>query len=223
MRDAYDLLFKHISREKLFDSAIEDIVFVEENLLKEQWENQKLKLLNGVELSVRGYGRDGDGTRSFMKLYEKLFGHDNIKRDSSNNAAPTKLLAELTPYYKKERKTNPKELIQNYKIAHLFGRTKNPLLFNAAWNIAYIPTYLDPFTGHESTGEHSEAFKAVFTPIITKRFKDYILDYNAFVNENIEPKLDEALTETRKALRINKDDFERFEREAKIELSVIKI
>ncbi len=40
-------------------------------------------------------------------------------------------------------------------------KTKNPLLFGCGWNIAYIPKYIDPFTGHETQGCYSEEFKKI--------------------------------------------------------------
>ena len=73
----------------------------------------------------------------------------------------------------------------NYQVSHLFGRTKNPLLFTSPWNIAYIPKYLDPFTGHESQGIHSTEFKNIFNQLIAKKFEPYIQDYHNFIDEHV--------------------------------------
>ncbi len=91
----------------------------------------------------------------------------------------------------------------NYQISHLFGRTKNPLLFTAPWNIAYIPKYLDPFTGHESQGTTSREFKQIFNRLLSEKFKEYIQDYNQFIAVYAhQEKLNDAIEQVRR--NINK-------------------
>ena len=122
-----------------------------------------------------------------------------------------------------KKKNVEKDILTNYQISHLFGKTKNPLLFNCSWNIAYIPKYLDPFTGHETRGEHSHAFKAIFKNKVEERFMNYIVDYNDFIKKHVEPNLQEALDNTRRKLRISKKEFATFEKNAKNELSIIDL
>ena len=222
MRDAYNVLFESTKRDGIFKKGIDDIIFVDKEFLEEQWHQQKEIFLHGGDLHIRGYSRDGNGTQRYMELYRILIPHVNIIRDSSNNAQPTKTLATLTNYTKKVIKGKNKQLIQNYRITHLFGRTKNPLLFNAAWNLAYVPVYLDPLTGHESSGEHGIAFKKIFEPLVRDRFSKYINDYNSFVRKKVSEKLDDALKLTKKKLRITSHDFERFKKDSIFELSEIQ-
>ncbi|WP_238403062.1 hypothetical protein, partial [Flavobacterium psychrophilum] len=92
------------------------------------------------------------------------------------------------------------------QISHLFGRTKNPFLFNCAWNIAYVPKYLDPFTGHETQGEYSNEFKNMFTPIINEKFRQYIIEYNELIS-NLLPIIDDALKLTKENLKIPANEF----------------
>ncbi len=224
IRDAYEMLFKKIGKDEFFEHGIKDILFVESDKIEKHWiEGIKHKLDKGGEmLHIRGYGRDGSNTELFVKLYKHLFPNIIIERDSTNNAQPTKLLADLTPYVKVKTQNEPnKTLIQNYQISHLWGKTKNPLLFTAAWNIAYVPKYLDPFTGHESQGEHSSTFKRVFEEIVRGKFQHFIDDYNSIIESRVDPVLEEALDKTRKELRYNKKEFSKFSDDARRELSKI--
>lgn len=156
-RDAYTKLFEHIDKDLFFQSGIDDIVFMENETIEKQWTILKNAVFQNQSVAIRGYGRDAKGTDLYFKLYENMFGNTKIFKDSTNNAEPTKLLKNLTTYSKTRQAG--KTLIMNYQISHLFGRTKNPLLFTCPWNVAYIPKYLDPFTGHETQGQYSEEFK----------------------------------------------------------------
>jgi hypothetical protein len=159
MRDSYDILFEHYDRDIFFSESLKSIIYIDESKIKIEWDNLKNRLFNNELTYIRGYGRDAKGTIAFLELYKNLFSNLNIKKDSSNNNVPTILMSRLTGLNKKLKKdTVQQERIQNYQISHLFGKTKNPLLFSAPWNFAYIPKYIDPFTGHETQGEHSRIF-----------------------------------------------------------------
>lgn len=222
MKDAYDRLFARYPKEEFFKDSIEEVIFVSPDALYKNWEEQKQKLLNNGELYIRGYGRDGTGTHFFLTLYRNLFSNSNIKKDPTNNARPTKVLSELTGYCKVIRTDNAKkERVQNYQVSHLFGRTKNPLLFTAAWNVAFIPKYLDPFTGHETQGAHRSEFQKMFDAILRARFKDYIEDYNSFIFEEVAPRLEEALLVTKNELGISDKGLVPFRSDSMAELSTI--
>lgn len=218
-KDAYTELFKNIDKETFFKFGIEDIMFIEDEKISKEWENLKYDVFNNSTIYIRGYGRDGLGTNLYQKLYEKLFCNFNVIKDSSNNHYPTNLLENLTNFSKKNKKD--KVLIKNYQISHLFGRTKNPLLFNCPWNVAYIPKYLDPFTGHETQGEFSDEFKELITPVINEKFKKYIDDYNSIYNKCIVDKIDESLDYVRKNCNISDQKFRRFANDVKNELREI--
>lgn len=148
-----------------------------------------------------------------------MFSNTNIFKNSTNNAAPTKLLKDLTNYSKVEQAG--KTLIMNYQISHLFGRTKNPLLFTCPWNIAYIPKYLDPFTGHETQGQYSKQFKEIISPIIKEKFKYYIEEYNTIIKTLIADKIDDTIEIVKKSANMEDDTLRSFEADVRKELSEI--
>jgi len=222
MRDAYDNLFKHIDKNNFFKTSLEDIIYIEPKKVQVQWNELQKDIFENRIIHIRGYGRDAKKTQYFITLYKHLFGNENVVKDSTNNAQPTKLIKCNTAFCKiTEDGKNGKERIRNYQVSHLFGRTKNPLLFNCAWNIAYIPKYLDPFTGHETQGDYSFEFKNLILPHLKNEFGEYIAEYNEIVQSKILGRLDAAIAEARKELKINIKDFVRFEQDAKNELNII--
>jgi hypothetical protein len=80
---------------------------------------------------------------------------------------------------------------------------------------------LDPFTGHETQGDHSVEFKKMILPILKEKFEFYINDYNQIIESKVLNKLDKSLMEVKKELRMNQPEFLIFEKNAKIELSLI--
>ena len=224
MKDAYDNLFKKYPKDDFFNDGIDQIIFIDSTALEQNWKVQKEKLFNNEELFIRGYGRNASGTQSFIRLYEILFQNNNIKKDGSNNNKGTQLIAKLTGL-SKDAKSNEIgiERIRNYQVSHLFGRTKNPLLFTAAWNIAYIPKYLDPFTGHETRGIYKIEFKNLFDKKIKSLFRSYIEDYNSIIDIQILPFLEDALHKTKEELDLDDKIFDKFAKDARKELSKIEL
>ncbi len=224
MKDAYDGLFKKYPISEFFSDSLDQIIFIESEKLKKNWNEQKRKLLNNEELFIRWYWRDALGTKSFFILYNALFLNEKIQKDPTNNHYPTKLITELTKLSKTNKKdwTNY-ERIQNYQVSHLFWKTKNPLLFTAAWNIAYIPKYLDPFTGHETQWIYRNEFLALYIPKINLLFKEFIEDYNRFVDEYISPNIENSLNIVKEELQMNEKEFIKFKNSVESELSKITL
>jgi len=228
MIDAYQKLFDYYPKEKFFTDSISNIIFVPEDKIEENWIAQRKKLLNAGEFYIRGYGRDAAGTKAFIELYKHLFPGINVSKDQTNNAIPTRLLSDYTGYSKvASEKTDGKKRIQNYQVSHLFGRTKNPILFTTAWNFAYVPKYLDPFTGHETQGKYQEEFKRIFQDFLWTKFEKYILEYNALIEPIMAERFSNAFEITRESLKEVNSEFDdeflnRFEKDAKSELAVIK-
>ncbi|AIJ38274.1 hypothetical protein [Flavobacterium psychrophilum] len=130
-RDAYVELFNLIDKKVFFENSINDIIYIDFEKIDEQWLKLKHDISNKNEVYIRGYGRDAKKSEWFLEFYKNLFDNPNFKKDSTNNAQPTKLIATLTNYTKvKTGIYKEKNLIVNYQISHLFGRTKNPFLFN---------------------------------------------------------------------------------------------
>lgn len=219
-RDAYNKLFEHYDRQMFFERGIEDIIFIDDAEIKKHWHNLKKAVFENGTVYIRGYGRDAKGTKLYLKLYDKMFENYSVEKDPTNNAEPTKLLKNLTSYSKTNQ--SGKTLILNYQISHLFGKTKNPLLFTCPWNIAYIPKYLDPFTGHETQGPYSEQFKKeIFFPFLRERYKDYIEEYNSIIKTKVTPIIDESLQYVKSKMRLNIKDFNKFKTDVRSELGEI--
>lgn len=222
MKDAYDNLFKYYNKEEFFRNSLEEIIYISEEEVRKNWIETIDKLTSNKEIYIRGYGRDGAGTQAFITLYKYLFRNENVKKDQTNNAKPTRIIANLTGLSKIIKKeVNGFERIQNYQISHLFGRTKNPLLFTSAWNIAYIPKYIDPFTGHETQGQHKTEFQKLFDEKNRLKFNDYLKEYNLFVTDKVQPYFKDSLQLTKQELKMNKSDFNDFKNSAIAELSII--
>lgn len=164
-------------------------------------------------LYIRRYGRAGHHSHLFQALYAKLFDHAQILLDPTNNTIPTRCMRQWTTYSK--IKTKNKKLIMNYQISHLFERTKNPLLFACPWNLAYVPKYLDPFTGHEAVGPHSVRLISLLKPILETKFATYIQDFNHFIDVYItqDQKLSRCLAELQQELCLPTPVFDNFKKE----------
>ncbi|RLA42690.1 MAG: hypothetical protein DRR42_22980 [Gammaproteobacteria bacterium] len=102
-----------------------------------------------------------------------------MKKDSTNNAEPTKIIRELTGYSK--TKSTKHESIRNYQISHIFGRTKNIYAFTAPWNIVYMPKMLDPFTGHEAKGDLIDEYTVLFQNQGYNKFAALIEEFNEII------------------------------------------
>jgi hypothetical protein len=216
--DAYTKLFERITREDFFYIGLDDIIFIDDELVNQQWQRLISDVMNQGEIYIRSYGRNAKKSEYFKSLYLELFGNPNIRIDPSNNTRPTRLLEDCTVYSKKEKEG--KTVIFNYQVSHLFGKTKNPFLFACPWNVAYIPKYLDPFTGHETLGEHREAFQSILMPLVINRFHNYIEEYNTLISPFLD-NLDDALNYVRDRHELDNKEFENFKRDARSELSPI--
>ena len=144
MKDSYERFFSqgYITKEQFFQFGLHETIYAPIEKATESWKQLKASINSNQKVYIRGFGRDGDGTKLFLKFYKDVIGHDNVQRDPTNNAEPSRMIARLTGFSKRTS-------IRNYQISHVFGRTKNIYAFAAPWNIAFIPKIIDPFTGHE--------------------------------------------------------------------------
>ena len=182
MRDSYEIFFSkgYLKKKQFFEFGLSETIYSPYEKAEVEWEKLKQKVNSNETVYIRGFGRNGEGTRLFLALYEKLFNNTNVRKDPSNNSEPTKLIAELTGYSKTKRSNH--EPIRNYQVSHIFGRTKNVLAFTAPWNIVYVPKLLDPFTGHEAKGEMIDEFTELFQKQGYARFGRLIDDFNELVS-----------------------------------------
>ena len=227
MRDSYKIFFEHFNIE--FESIIKfgveiDTIYPDPNKVKTEWKNLISSVINNKQVYIRGYGRDAHGTDLYKKLYTILLGNDKVKKDSTNNAKPTQLLQKITSYSKTIKKDNERsKKISNYQVTHVFGRSKNPFLFTAPWNIVWKSKVLDPFTGHEAKGEYSEEYKKVFLTKTKEMYSDFIKEYNDLASHYFSPeKIDNAFEKMESNLTVDKKIFDKFKDDARNELKKIE-
>lgn len=182
MRDAYEQFFEkgYITKQQFFEFGLSETIYAPLDEAEQEWKILKDRIQNNETVHIRGFGRDASGTQLFFDLYNGLFSHTNVIKDSNNNAEPTKLIAELTGYSKSGKAGF--DPIRNYQVSHIFGRTKNIYTFTAPWNIAYIPKILDPFTGHEARGDTPKEYRTLFQKQAYERFRYLIEDFNTLMN-----------------------------------------
>lgn len=176
-RDSYYDFMNHfgIKPKELFEWGMQAIIFPPKEKVEEEWEKLKHRVFNNLEVYIRGYGRDAHGTQLYIDFYNYLFKNEHIKKDPTNNNKPTACIRKMTGLARNKE-------IYNYQVSHIWGRTKNVLLFEAPWNICYTPKIIDPFTGHETKGDLPEEFKQYFFKYAQKKYRKYILDYNTIIS-----------------------------------------
>jgi len=180
--DSYSFFLEkfNIEKESFYTFGIENTIFPPLDDAKKQWEQNKEKLLKKQKLAIRGYGRQGRNTEIYLGLYKYLFNNENIYEDPTNNAAPKTNLQAITGYRINKN-------IYNYQSSHIFGRTKNPLLFESVWNMCFVPKIFDPLTGHEAKGPWPKEYQELFMKKVYEINKVFIRDFNAFVVEHNVP------------------------------------
>lgn len=178
VRDGYKRFFEamKISTDDLIEFGRDEIISACPKEAQERWKSLKRRISENEVVYIRGFGRDAAKTSMFQTMYSHLLANNNVTKDPTNNQQPTNLIRDLTNLSKVKRKGC--NLIQNYQVSHVFGRTKNVFAFTAPWNIVYLPKILDPFTGHEAKGKISVEFREVFQSEIRKKFGHMIMDFN---------------------------------------------
>jgi len=224
MRDSYIRFFSkgYISKEQFFEFGLKETVYTPYEKAEIEWERLKQRIQNNGDVYIRGFGRDANGTHLFQELYSRLVGNQNIKKDPTNNAEPTKIIRELTGYSK--TKNSKYELIRNYQISHIFGRTKNIYAFTAPWNIVYMPKMLDPFTGHEAKGEMIDEYTLLFQRQAYQQFGRLIDEFNEIITNPIFTRaLTNCLAELSEDDSFGKKDIEKLKNAVQNEFAPIEI
>lgn len=208
MIDAYQKFFSRfkISDQDLIQWGIQEAIFPNMEGVILEWERLKEKVLNNERVYIRGYGRNAHGTHLYQELYAEILGNYHVERDPTNNSVPQRIIKKLTGLQRNRD-------IYNYQVSHIFGKTKNPFLFQSPWNICYLPKIMDPFTGHESKGNLSKQFQKAFKEYVFYQYKPLIEDYNQLM-------LDLNLSEKAKRY-LNEEEGQQFLKDVMIELSPI--
>ena len=183
MIDSYERFFSmmHISKEQFFDFGINETIRAPLEKAKAGWEELKQRIDNGQPVYIRGFGRNSSGSHMYLDFYKYILPNGSVHIDPINNLEPTKIVRDMTGYSKTP--STGHELIRNYQVSHVFGRTKNIYAFTAPWNIVYLPKIVDPFTGHEAKGEIVNEYKAMFRQEMYAYFEPLIEDYNELISD----------------------------------------
>lgn len=187
MKDSYEIFIEKfaIDREALIQFGIEETIKIDEEKTAIEWENLKLRIVGSIAEPVffRGAGRDAKTTALYLDLFNTIFPKGTFLKDSTNNAQPKKLLEQHTKYKRSKKKVKGYEQLLNYQVSHIFGRTKNPYAFTAPWNVVYLPKIMDPFTGHESSGEIRDKFSQEFKQYFLAQYAVQIAEFNQLMEE----------------------------------------
>jgi len=216
IKDSYQQLFDEniIDKERLFTRSLEMIISCPIATVDKDWNEILERWETNSNLVVRSMGRQGNKSDILIDFYREYFGKTVII-DRTNNAAPRRMIQIWTG-------EQINITIQNYQIAHVFGRTKNPLTFVAPWNIVLIPKIVDPFTGHEARGDYVVEYSKLLKDFI---YRKYGLQINAY-NEYIEKLWDtEKLAEIIIGLRdkYGEKELSQVERQLLYEFELIKM
>lgn len=176
INDSYNNFLKkfNIVKSDFYKFGLEETIYPSGIKIEEYWNDLKSRVINNKPVFIRGYGRDAHGTELYKQIHFKIFGNENIQKDPTNNLRPQKIIEDLTGY---KRNKN----LFNYQVSHIFGMTKNALMFEAPWNIALVPKIIDPLTGHESKGEWAKEYQEMFLNNVIDKYERYIYEYNEIV------------------------------------------
>lgn len=132
--------------------------------------DNKYYKLNNVKLSYPDFKNKSEAikfTNDQDKVLRSIHNNIRIMFDSDGNTA-TKAAIE---HYSNHIVSNGElSTIKNYTIAHIWGKTDNPLFFSLMWNYCLVPNYLSQITDknpatHEITRKVLEVLKAVSVEI----------------------------------------------------------
>ena len=188
IEDSYQAFFAsfNIDVDAFFNWGIDNAIFPKDKEIKKEWNYLVERITTGCDkVFIRGYGRNARNTYLFIDLYKELFPLANVEVDRTNNAKPKRNLESMT---KLRRNKN----IYNYQISHIFGDTKNIFMFEAPWNICYLPKIIDPFTGHEAKGLFPTKFQKLFKKKVARKYRRYIDAYRKILSDyDVKGKMDQ--------------------------------
>lgn len=203
-----------IGEKDFFDWGIKNAIFPNAKEIRKGWDELIDRVTNGSNpVYIRGYGRDAKNTELYINMYKELFPLAIVVKDGTNNAKPKSNLEKMTNLKRNEN-------IFNYQISHIFGNTKNLFLFEAPWNICYLPKLMDPLSGHEAKGILPQKFQTMFQKRLSLKYKKYIVEYHSLlIKYDVKNKMILHFTKLKSSSRYKSDkDYkntvDQFERDA---------
>lgn len=186
-RESYSEFFETfgIMPQAICDFGLENSVFAEPDVAWEQWERLKKALFDDLlYIRARGIGDQDREFQFYKRLHTYLFENGRLERDPNGNHHPRQNLQRAVGWVVTIHPKEDTGVLVNFQTSHvLSGRTHNPLLYSAVWNIVFTPKIIDPLTGDEAHGEVAKLFREVFLKKIHTRFAKCIEDYNRFIDE----------------------------------------
>lgn len=181
--DAYELTLESfgIKPDDFLSHGLNSCIFSDISKAKVKWKNLLLAIESKNNVYVRTYGdkskKDVKSVNEWLlkRFYLDVFKID-ITIDSTNNKEATSAIREASGYSKKKSSEN--KYLTNYKVAHIYGKTKNMYAFTAPWNIAYVPNMFDSLTGHEGSGLLQNQFNQKFKDKSKSVFNELIEEFN---------------------------------------------
>lgn len=161
-----------ITEERFYEVGIKMCLFAPREAAREDWRRLRARFIT----------REKPGMMMRMVVHEEwlrvfyreLFSLELVK-DPDGNQAPNTALCELLGIRKP----------LNYVCVHIYGGTNNPLLFNALFNVCYIPAIYAPLTTdnrHKMTELHRE-FRRRFMARVEEMYGEMIGEYNELLSE----------------------------------------
>ena len=222
LRDSYKIFLERfeITKEDLFNFGLQETIYpdcISIEKVRISWDRLKYSLLNNEKVYIRQYSQKGDLSILFQELIKLIFNNSKVQIDPNRNSQPTKIIEEITGFKKKKN-------IANYQVSHIFGKTKNPLLVTATWNIAFTPKIIDPFTGTESNGEWKNEYQKRLKEVIKSKFSEFIDEYNNLIgSKNIETIILNYVETLHKEKRFSVNTINKFKNEALKNFEIINI
>ncbi len=206
-RNSYDELFELFPdiADRLWQFGLDNSVYAvngtreRDELVVQQWQEVVAALEGNVDGNAGVYGdiyirlknTDSPEFRFYQRLYSdpNLFGNNRLRAGGDGNYYAKRAIQGVTGWRLNQNppEDNNRGYLVYFTVAHVFGnRTKNPLLFTAAWNIVLTPNIIAPFTDEENHHEFAEQFKEVFKARVCQSavVRQCIDEYNEFIHHH---------------------------------------
>ena len=108
----------------------------------------------------------------YKKIFQSIKCRRDIKKDGSGNQMAIAKLKDCLKY---------ESIPHSYQCAHIFGRTKNPLLFTALFNLCFIPDMFASWTDdkkYKDDNEYRLEFRKQFYKKVLENYGRVIRSYN---------------------------------------------
>lgn len=184
--DTYEAFFSEVTSmtpREIAKHCLSLCLFPSKEEAKKDWENIIKSFRRGEH-----YVRLSTNEEKIKSMYRDCL-DITVRKDPDGNQGPNKILSGKP----KGRPT--------YVCAHIFGRTKNPLLFTAKFNLCYIPEFFASWTDERKgqTSSYRDEFRKEFYCKVFKDYGEIISAYNASkIRKQVLCKLENEL-EKRKA------------------------